>query len=341
MRIDFCSYELHPVAPLSSRASGIKARVGALIRVHYKEPAMIGYADCFPWPELGDASLSDQLQHLTSGAPTALGARTLAFSRVDAEGRARGESLFRDLPVPESHAFGGTRIEYALTHKSLAQYATAGFRTLKLKLGRDPGSEAKRIVASAGALREHGLRLRLDLNSSLDCTAAGKFLAEIAPLADRLDFIEDPLCGSLEEWRALLAETTIALAWDRPQATTGLLLMDARALPANLVVLKPAVQDPFRLSSKLPRRVVITSYLDHPLGIMHAAWAAGIRNRTEALTLDPTCGLLSHGAYAPTGALAPFLEVWNPPGPTFIPPPGTGAGFDRILADLPWKRLSA
>ena len=339
MRIDFSPYELVPVAPLSSRAGGTQARIGALIRVHHEVPASIGYADCFPWPEIGDAPLFEQLKRLALGAPTALGARALTFSRVDAQARARGESLFRNLRVPESHAFAGTRIEDALHPKSLAQCADAGFRMLKLKVGRDPGSEAKQLLGSASALREHGLRLRLDLNCSLDAPKARLFFEEIEPLADRVDFIEDPLQGSVEEWRTLRSQTSISLAWDRPQAIGGEFLKVEGKVFADVLVIKPAVQDPFKAPAQTSLRVVITSYLDHPLGIMHAAWAAGVRNGNEALPLDPICGLLSQRAYEPIGAIAPFIAAWNPKGPGFVPPSGTGAGFDEILTDLHWKRI--
>src|SRR4051794_17174160 len=102
MRIFYSPYELKPRASLSSRASA-ESRHGVLLKVEH--PGLgIGYADLFPWTELGDTPLTDQLELLKHRIHTPLTRNAIEFSQIDATARARGVSLWENLKIPESHA---------------------------------------------------------------------------------------------------------------------------------------------------------------------------------------------------------------------------------------------
>jgi O-succinylbenzoate synthase len=80
--------------------------------------------------------------------------------------------------------------------------------------------------------------------------------------------------------------------------------------------------------------VVLTSYMDHPLGQAFAAWEAA-RLALQFPGLVGICGLQTHHLFEPDG----FVELLGPWSPQFQAPPGTGLGFDDLLAALPWTPL--
>jgi O-succinylbenzoate synthase len=169
----------------------------------------------------------------------------------------------------------------------------AGFDTVKVKM---PG----------GALPD-GCRLRLDFNASID---AAEF-ARIAPTLprERIDFVEDPCPYDDATWRSL-RDLGFRLALDRQVATEGV----------DLLVVKPAVQDVPNVD--IP--IIITSYMDHPIGQLHAAYVAA------TATPNATCGLVTHVLFEND----PFIERMRIDDARLVPP-----DFTDLLEALPWKRL--
>ena len=106
----------------------------------------------------------------------------------------------------------------------------------------------------------------------------------------------------------------------------------------QVLVLKPATQawKPVLQAARLwHKRLVVTSYLDHPLGQLGAAWIAARAAAQAPGTMD-ICGLLSHSAYEPTA----FSEALSVSGPLFRPrleEPGLGLG--RLLEKLDWRQI--
>ncbi len=284
MTIRVYRYELIPRVRLNARA-GEGARRGALLN------ADGGYADIHPWPELGDASLDEQLALLATGETTALTAQSLRAAAADAAARRAGRSLFDGLEVPRSH------------WPAAAGEAPAAFDTIKVKM---PGRE----LPSAG-------RLRLDFNASLD---AGAFAA-LAPTLprDRIDYVEDPCPYDAATWGALRDRTGLRLALDREIALDGV----------DVLVIKPAIQDVEGLALD-DCEIVVTSYMDHPVGQLHAAVVAA------GLAPEACCGLVTHLLYEPNA----FSERLRLDGTRLVPPGGSGIGFDDLLEQLPWVELT-
>ena len=75
---------------------------------------------------------------------------------------------------------------------------------------------------------------------------------------------------------------------------------------------------------------VVTSYLDHPVGIAHAYWQAqslGLQKRNY--------GLMSWNIYEKT-----LFNFWiQDKGPRFNFKSGFGIGFDDLWDTLEWKQL--
>ena len=160
------------------------------------------------------------------------------------------------------------------------------------------------------------VRLRIDFNARL---RAEEFLmlAEGLPL-DRIDFIEDPCPYDGATWTALREQTRMRLALDRFQAEEGV----------DVLVVKPAIQE----MPQTQKEIVITSYMDHPVGQFGAAYVAA----KNARRVSPRCGLFTHVLYQRND----FIEMIRSDGARLLPPEGTGIGFDTLLERLPWKKLA-
>ena len=248
-----------------------------------------GFADIHPWPELGDLPLDSQLALLSRGETTPLTAASLRLARLDGDARRRGVSLFEGLVIPLSHWPGND--------------PPPAFDTIKTKGVVD--------------FSPH-VRIRIDFNARL---TADEFLriAETLP-RERIDFIEDPCPYDEQVWRDLRERTGLPLAFDIPPTAN-------RQPPTAFDVLihKPA------LRTAWPRHndVVVTSYMDHPVGQFGAAYIAAT-HETNA-----RCGLFTHVLYEPDA----FIERIESDGARLLPPRGTGIGFDDLLERLTWTSI--
>lgn len=159
---------------------------------------------------------------------------------------------------------------------------------------------------------EH-VRIRIDFNAKL---SAVEFLriADTLP-RERIDFIEDPCPYDPVVWRELREKTGLRLALDR------------FAGDADVLVHKPALHTEWPV---FEGEIVVTSYMDHPIGQFFAAYVAA----THAVSAR--CGLFTHVLYEPDA----FIERIATDGARLLPPDGTGVGFDDLLESLPWKKLS-
>lgn len=297
MRIDASSYEL------IARADG-RRRAGALLRVEFDD-GVRGFADLHPWPELGDEPLDDQLAALARLTPFPLAARSLALARADGEGRSEARSLFEGLNVPPSHA----SLPFGHTPDALARAVEEGYSLVKLK-GWDFSAD------DLALFRDSGLRFRLDFNARLS-------YGQIVALLDRwgdlgwVAWLEDPCPYDSEAWSVLRSRVRLAIDFEKGEEA-----FDVR-------VVKPARDAP------LPPRgrgFAFTSYLDHPIGQLGAAWTAALFAADYPVEMG---GLVTHPVYEPN----PFSERLRVEKTRLVPPGGPGLGFAHELEALEWTTL--
>ena len=93
----------------------------------------------------------------------------------------------------------------------------------------------------------------------------------------------------------------------------------------DVLIVKPAIEE----IPETNKEMIITSYMDHPIGQFGAAYFA-------ALHPAPRCGLFTHVLYERNE----FIEAIRTDGARLLPPEGTGVGFDDLLERQPWKKLS-
>lgn len=312
----YVPYTLIPVGALSARAAA-QPRQGVLLRGENG-----GFASLQSWPELGDAPLEYELDALRAGHPLKLGARALRCIGKDAEARALSKSMFEGLSVPKSHATlpvsSSPSMVYTLNQR--------GFRMGKLKLLPNLQAALERLMNLAAMVPEWSWRLDFNATLTRDETLAFWGMLPEA-LKRRINFIEDPCPYTVDDWQTL-QDACIPLAYDIP------LTNDAGIPPCThtpmMRVVKPARD---RTTEGLP---VFTSYMDHPLGQMWAAWCAAYFYRDTPADQIPLCGLVTQHVYRSNE----FSEVLGLSiQPDLAIPLGTGLGFDELLEKQPWKRL--
>ncbi len=290
---------------------------GALIQIDG------GYGCIHPWPELGDPTLEKCLADLAGARRWPIVRRAIRCAEYDKVAREFENSLFEEMEVPKSHA---TLAKADAAEVALA--VEAGFTAVKLKAGRDLEAEGKFLDAMAGEFP--ALKWRLDFNESLTPEQAAEFLLALAETTRAtLDFVEDPCPYSEAAWTELRRKTRVKLAVDLEAAPL--------TAAAQVMVIKPAIDEPFLLGEAAishNQRVVLTSYMDHPLGQAFAAWEAA-RLELQFPGLTGICGLQTHHLFEADA----FTEILGPWSPEFKIPEGTGLGFNDLLDALPWTRL--
>jgi len=265
------------------------AREGALLRMRTDSGAE-GFADLHPWPELGDLPLDAQLSMLARGETTAQSQASLQLANVDGEARARGVSLFDGLTIPESHWPGNDPPD--------------GFDTVKIK--------------AVMPVPDH-VRIRIDFNAALTAEEVQE-IAKTLP-RERIDFVEDPCRYDPRVWQTLREKTDLRLALDLAAGDRTVM-----AGTYDVLVHKPALKADW---PDVQSEIVVTSYMDHPIGQFGAAHAAASHQAAAR------CGLMTHVLYE-TDA---FIERIECAGARLLPPKGTGLGFDDLLEKLTWTTL--
>jgi O-succinylbenzoate synthase len=317
-----------PTKPLISRYR-LKARgfLNAISNRRHFEGALIridgGYGCIHPWPELGDPTLEKCLADLTGPRRWPIVRRAVRCAEYDQVARNFENSLFEEMIVPASHATLATA-----NFPSIEAAVAAGFSIVKLKVGRD--LEAESSFLQSAAVEFPLLAWRLDFNECLEMEQAIAFLQNLSePMRRTIDFIEDPCPYSETAWSELYRSFGVRLAVDRESGPTS--------SAAQVMVVKPALDEPFLLGEAAlqhAQRVVLTSYMDHPLGQAFAAWEAA-RLELQFPGLVGVCGLQTHHLFEDT-EFSEMLGSWSP---EFKIPDGTGLGFDDLLEALPWTRL--
>lgn len=313
MKLWYFPYELYPhrdVNRLSSGRLSSGRREGFLVRV---QTATIeaGYADCHPLVEFGDGNRETLLKRLKEKKLTPLLKRALHLAKVDGKAREEKKSLFNpDIKVRSHYTCTDAK---DLTASVLENLYAQGFRTIKVKVGRD--IERETLVINRLHMGTQ-LRWRFDLNAGDGKT----FLKRLDPeIFTRLDFIEDPMPYNKKKWEELSARFGVAFAFDHPIGA-------GRAVYPGIRVLKPARE------AVMPRQVdVLTSSMDHALGQSFAFWCA--QTAVKKFRVQKwDYGLQTDHLFQSN----PFFDEIRPKGAYFSPSIGYGIGFNDLLERCEW-----
>lgn len=315
-------YTLTAQGPLNAKSKEV-SRQGVLIR------ADNGGVGCLhPWPELGDATLQEELDALRNGTPLTLGTRAVECAKLDAQARHQGVHLLAGLKIPRSHATLPSSVSPATVRTMDGKGFTAG----KIKASSPHVAAFERITILATMVPTW--RWRLDFNGSLTLQETLEFWASLpTQLKCLIDFIEDPCpCSITEPDWIQLQEVGIPLALDT-YTKTGQDVLRARASVRPII--KPARESsPDKLSAHA-LNPIFTSMMDHPVGQMWAAYNAALFYKDTPAEDIPLCGLCTQWVFEPNA----FSECLGPMSPQLLVPDGTGLGFDELLDSIPWQKL--
>lgn len=304
----YWEYCLRSRASLNAKTERHEVR-GALIKAGH------GYGCINPWPELGDATLDEELDNLRNGFPLVLGQRALQCAAIDGEARKKRLSLFDSLEMPVCHG-----------HLSGDDWETvAGFSVVKVKVD---GSRMLRLRDLLAKANENFQRVRLDFNGTGNARILASWWKSLKTVEKELiDFVEDPCPFDKADWRMMMDEG-LPLAMDRSQKSAK--------HGYDVAVIKPALEDIDLIlqSERSDRRLVVTSYMDHAVGQMYAAYECA-RLRQFDLRADMFHGLATHSLFEKD----PFFDRVEMNDGQLCAPEGTGLGFDDLLEDIPWKPL--
>ncbi|UOE99909.1 o-succinylbenzoate synthase MenC [Bdellovibrio reynosensis] len=326
IKIFYSPYTLKPVQSLNAVSSS-NGREGLLLKISWNEQ-VTGYADLHPWPELGDPPLEDQMSALRDGKMTAQIEQAFWLARRDGLARKDRKNLF-DSGEKIRNNFLLSDFK-TLKPGFLDGLKKENFTTIKIKVGRDLDEEADVLAHVTAA----GLKIRLDFNGVGNWQIFEKFIGNLNPrIRLAIDYVEDPFAYDTDAWMEAKKLTKIAVdnqydkvPWDK-----------LKEVPFNVVVIKPAKMDVDKAIERVLKwnlGASVTSYMDHPVGVVHAAAIASeLKKKHGDIILEAGC--LTHRLYQ----MDSFAAELSTQGPFLLKPKGTGIGFDRLLESLPWHQL--
>lgn len=326
MRVWHSSYQLFPKSKLGIHK--VKYRLGALLRVEF-EPSLVGYADLCPYQRFKDKPIEIELQNLAKNKLSPILSRSIEYARWDAQARQENQSLYLDEEI-KNHFLILNILDFEMNR--LEGLQEQGYTEFKVKLGADLRMETEMVKSLVDGFRPD-TRVRLDFNGSLSRENFIKWLEENKEwLRPSLDFIEDPFTYDPKEWSMIQEKYEIDLALD---LVSDPLLTEARG--ANVIILKPAIQDPELITSKISdasKRFVLTHYMDFPVGQMFGLVCAQRLQKSGEMRLK-TCGLQHQDIYEGFT----FQDIIENKGPYIAPPKGPGIGFEGLLENQDWREI--
>lgn len=318
-------YALPLTAPL---AGGEAAERQGLVLALENEEGARGWGEAAPLPGVSDESIETAASALdrvvaqwTGAQAPPPDAKPAVLFGAPPSVQFAGESALLDLwaaragqTIPDQLGGADTvRMNALLTSNTtdlpgaVRRLWDAGYRTVKLKVGRSAVDEDLRRVHTVADTLGDGGRLRLDANRAWSVDAATAFAEGLGPVP--LEYVEEPLTdpGGLP---ALAGATGLPLALDEtirehpPEALP-------RFGPVAAIVLKPALLGGF----STVRRWVDAARRHDATPVFTGAYESGLGLRTvAALTAvhsDAPAGLSTYGCLA-ADLLAPPLSMDGP-----------------------------
>ena len=327
MKFSYVKYLLNPIAELNS-LSNQNPRQGALLKIEWPG-ALIGYSDLHPWPELGDIPLEKQLDDLSKGKISIQLEQSIWLARRDALARKADISLWSQVPRIKNN-FLISDVSKA-GEDVLDQARQSGFSTIKMKAGKDFEREMQFALR---VLKNGNFMLRIDCNGSLHWQDFETFFSGVEKsYRARLDYVEDPFPYEEQIYREARVLTRVAV--DRYFSKIN--FDQKEAPPVDQLILKPAIQDVEKFMIQVNKwniPVTVTSYMDHPVGMVHAAILAGeLKKNNEQLI--GTSGCLHNHLYQKDVYQADMVIQ----GPYLQKVGGKGIGFDFRFHQEAWVPL--
>ena len=299
-------YHLDLRAPLRMADKTYTHRDGLLLRYGSGEDSFV-WADASPLPGFSTESLEDVLSARMSDIPEHL--PSLRFA-VDSLRQVSGLPFGAMPYVPVNALIGSAAPEEMMVQAEAA--IQAGYKTLKVKIGRSFSDEFTFLEAFAD--RHPHIRLRLDANASLSLRDAIDRLPRLAEF--KPEYLEQPVAGT-DDLLALARVSPVPIAADesvRSRADAARVIRDGAV---RVLILKPMMigwwadtiailEDAYRhdvacvlttsLESAVGRRITAAFAARYaPLGHAHGLATGSLFTRDVIVKPDP----IRNGDYHP------------------------------------------
>lgn len=236
MKTVFSPYSLKKRLKLNSLAQSPE-QSGTLLKITVGSDW--GVADLCPKPELGDNDLSAEIS--TKGS---LYLRALELAEQDLQARREKRSLLMDRPIKNNFLITDYKNENLQSPRFLNQ-------TIKIKADHDIESLSRVVNAI-----QLNVKLRIDFNSGLSIGEFNLFLEKLSVSAkEKIEYIEDPTKIG-PEWKTWNKIVPLAFDFQQGQYSSEM---------ADFHIVKPSRQSVIGdMKCK-----VLTSAMDHPVGVAH------------------------------------------------------------------------
>lgn len=310
MNLYISPYQLHP--------TNLK---GVLIRCDWGN--QVGYADLFAWEKWGDLPVEVQINNLKKNNISLQLHQSIAMAAKDAQARNEKRNLLESCEKIKNNYLIANATEFDVD--DLKKIKLDGFKTVKIKVGLNADKEIH-LIEKASLLN---FKIRLDFIAETSYEEFENFISHIPKkILEFIEYFEDPCTFNANDWRK--AQRFCPIAIDHSLA---LFKWPRESLdwPFNAIVVKPAKVN----FNDLPLKNIpttITSYMDHPVGQMHAlAVAIEFKEKYPHQILDSGC--LTHHLFE-TNAYSDLIQQ---NGPFIKKIEGYGIGFDHLLKNENWQ----
>jgi o-succinylbenzoate synthase len=342
-QLDAVPYALPFKEPYVTARGTLARREMVLLRVR-NEDGVEGLGEAVPLSLRGGASWQDVAGELHRLAPRLVGAEwhpgdplgradpmlaglspparcAVVTARLDLEAKVQGWPAWKmlgaggwDTVTCNATISGGAPADVGGQGRA---WAAEGFRTFKLKVGRERDVECARALRDAIGPEA---KLRLDANGVWSVRSAAKALAAVGPLG--IELVEQPV-DSLRKLAKLHQRVDLRIAADESVASAEeaerAVAIDACDLATVKLSKVGGHVEAIRIAERLP--VYLSSALDGPVGIAAAAHLAQVLPDAGVAH-----GLATQRLFAGTIAL-PAREC-ELTGDQLRPPPGPGLGVE-------------
>lgn len=257
----FSKYQLEKKQTLNAKDNSA-FKDGCLIKI-VESSGRWGVSDLTTWPNLGDLTLQ---QELATQGP--LFQRALQLAQEDLEARAQKKSLLQDKFVTNNFLISDL-------NQPIPKFPID--TTVKIKVSFSQIEKLLQVIDQAAN------KVRIDFNSSLTADQFQNFLNNLsANQKEKIEYIEDPTAFNEQDWQRW--NQILPLALDFAASTES-------TFAWSFLIIKPTRQDADELIVKcrtLNKKYVLTSSMDHPVGVAHGLrWAQKYDGQVNGfLTLD-------------------------------------------------------
>lgn len=234
-------YDIPLARPLNIKGRTINNRCGIIVSL-VDEDGFVGIGDAAPLPGLHKETLDDAIAELKAFPKTTLPSVKFALESAMLDIAIQREKLFDNierLNIPINALITGDAID------EFEVLCDAGFKAIKIKVGRGDVSEDIKLVQSLKQLGKN-VKLRLDANRAWELKDALEFCSQVG--ADKIEYIEEPVADT-KDHAEFINNSPIPLALDETLIENDPEAINLKGVKA--MILKPSMLGGFVATEKL------------------------------------------------------------------------------------------